>query len=46
VIESPATFDRLGLAARRRVAERYSEAAFARKLLDAYDRLLTGARDN
>ena len=44
VLAHPESYEALGIAARRRVAERYSEAAFSRKLLDAYDRLLEGAR--
>ena len=46
VLARPASYQGLGIAARQRVAERYSEAAFSRKLLDAYDRLLEGARTN
>ena len=44
VLAHPERYQALGIAARRRVAERYSESAFSRKLLDAYDRLLEGAR--
>jgi glycosyltransferase involved in cell wall biosynthesis len=42
VLARPAAYASLGAAARRRVAERYSREAFARKLLDAYDRVLRG----
>jgi glycosyltransferase involved in cell wall biosynthesis len=42
VLLSPAAFAPLGAAARRRVRERYSPEAFARKLLAAYGGLLDG----
>ena len=43
VLDAPATYESLAANARRRVEEQYSPAAFQRKLLDAYARLLGGA---
>ena len=42
VLDTPATYEVLAANARRRVEEQYSPAAFQRKLLDAYARLLGG----